>query len=154
MSDYQISEAGTGAVYAMFWRIMEMSVHRYGSFPTGQLLIVLTIMLLDKADYHPTVGELAELTRLPKSTVSRYVSAEMGNGFLEERIDPEDRRRRRLHPTALAREEQMKHQKEVREIAASCVRIYRGEVTEEQPGAEIKKILLSFQSESGISRDR
>lgn len=152
MADYPITDSGSGAVYAMFWRLMEMSVHRYGSFPTGQLLIVLTIMLLDRADYHPTVGELAEITRLPKSTVSRYVSAEMNNGYLEERIDPEDRRRRRLHPTDRAREEQVAHQQDVRDIAKSCVSVYRGEVCNEDQGNAIKKILLGYRSDSDIER--
>ena len=132
----------TGKLYAMFWRLMELSVHRYGSFPTGQLLTVLTIMLLDQADYHPTIGELAEITRLPKSTVSRYVSVEMSNGFLEEIIDPEDRRRRRIHPTRLARKEQQWHQQKVREIAELSVNALRGEGDSKQPAADLMKVLL------------
>ncbi len=132
-----------GEIYAMFWRLMEMSVHRYGSFPTGQLFVVLTIMLLDRADYHPTIGELAEITRLPKSTVSRYVSIEMSNGFLEEVIDPEDRRRRRMHPTRLARKEQEWHQQKVREIGELSVKALRGEGESAKPAADLMKVLLS-----------
>ena len=73
-------------------------------------------MILDRVDYHPTVGELAEIVRLPKSTVSRYVSAEMHAGFLEEIIDPDDRRRRRLHLTPMAKEEGSWHREQIRQI--------------------------------------
>jgi DNA-binding MarR family transcriptional regulator len=104
-------------VYMMFWRLVQLAVHRYGSHPTGELLIVLTIVLLDRVGYHPTVTELAEIANLPKSSVSRYVSTEMHNGFLEEVIDPRDRRRRLLRPTEKAREEQKWHREQVREIA-------------------------------------
>jgi len=62
------------------------------------------------------VGELAEIVRLPKSTVSRYVSTEMNTGFLKEVIDPDDRRRRRLHLTSSAREEGLWHQEQIRQI--------------------------------------
>jgi hypothetical protein len=78
--------------YAVVWRWLNLSVHRYGSTPTGQTLAVLTIVLLSDLGYHPTVTELAEITGLPKSTISRYVSFEMSAGFLEEYIDPADRR--------------------------------------------------------------
>jgi DNA-binding MarR family transcriptional regulator len=116
MSKWDITENQLGSVYGAFWRLMDLSVHRYGSHPTGKLYIVLTIMMLDRVDYHPTVGELAEIVRLPKSTVSRYVSAEMNSGYLEEVIDPDDRRRRRLHLTSIAREEGQWHQGQIRQI--------------------------------------
>jgi len=117
MSGWTPSDEQLGGVYAAFWRLMDMSVHRYGSHPTGHLYIVITIMMLDRVEYRPTVSELAEIVRLPKSTVSRYVSAEMNSGFLKEVIDPDDRRRRRLHLTDLAREEVHWHQEQVRRIA-------------------------------------
>jgi DNA-binding MarR family transcriptional regulator len=117
MSKWMPSDEQLGGVYAAFWRLIDMSVHRYGSHPTGQLYIVLTLMMLDRVEYHPTITELAEIVRLPKSTVSRYVSVEMHNGFLEEVIDPDDRRRRRLHLTTLAREEGHWHQEQIRKIA-------------------------------------
>ena len=95
MSEWKRADLESAEIYIMFWRFMEMVVHRYGSAPTGALLTVLTLSLLDQVDYHPTVGELARILRLPKSTVSRYVSTEMNDGYIEEIIDPEDRRRRR-----------------------------------------------------------
>ena len=101
MSKWSPSEQQLGGVYAAFWRLMDMTVHRYGSHPTGQLYIVLTIMMLDRVDYYPTVGELAEIVRLPKSTVSRYVSTEMQAGFIEERIDAVLRHKREIFESVL-----------------------------------------------------
>lgn len=101
--------------YALVWRWLNLSVHRYGSTPTGQTLTVLTIVLLADLGYHPTVTELAEITGLPKSTISRYVSFEMSAGFLEEYIDRSDRRRRMLRPTTKAETEREWHRGQIRE---------------------------------------
>lgn len=125
----------------MFWRLLEIMVHRYGSFPTGHLLTVLTIVLLDRADYHPTVGELADITRLPKSTVSRYVATDMNSGYLEEVIDPEDRRRRRLHPTRKSKEEQQWQMNRILEAMELSVEAYSGHGRTEDPAADLKRIL-------------
>lgn len=110
--------------YAAFWRFMDMSVHRYGSSPTGHVLMVITMMILQRIDHHPTVGELAAMTRLPKSTISRYVAVEMSKGMLVEVIDPDDRRRRRLHLTAEARKEIHWHRERVRDVAALRARAF------------------------------
>jgi len=93
-------------LYATFWRMLSLAVHRYGSSPSGQLLVVISMIILDRYEYQPTVTELADITQLPKSSISRYVAAEMNAGMLEEFIDPHDRRRRRLRPTPRAKEEQ------------------------------------------------
>ena len=92
-------------VYAVVWRWLLMSVSRYGSLPSGELLIVVTLIVMDRAGYHPTVTELSDITGMPKSSISRYVSDQMSDGFLEEYIDAKDRRRRRLRPTEAARQE-------------------------------------------------
>jgi len=102
----------------------------------------LTISLLDQVDYHPTIGELARITRLPKSTVSRYVSTEMNMGFLEEVIDPEDRRRRRLYTTAKAKDERKWVQEGLLEIAQTSAHVFRDKNTNGHPGEALKKILL------------
>jgi DNA-binding MarR family transcriptional regulator len=88
--------------YAMVWRWLMQSVYRYGSIPSGELLIVLTIVVLEQGGYNPTVTDLANITGLPKSSISRYVSDQMSKGFLDEYIDAEDRRRRRLRPSVAA----------------------------------------------------
>ncbi len=127
MATWEPTDEHLSGVYAAFWRFMDMSVHRYGSSPTGQVFMVITIMMLDRVDHHPTVGELAEMTRLPKSTISRYVAVEMGRGMLAEVIDPGDRRRRRLHLTAEARKEGLWHREKVREVAALSARAFNDE---------------------------
>ena len=152
MADEQAWNEEEIKTYATFWRLIELAVHRYGSAPTGQLLTVLTLLMLDRVDYHPTVGELARITRLPKSTVSRYVSTEMSCGYLEEQIDPEDRRRRLLYPTRQAREEQVWHQQRVREIAEQTEQALRGEGSAEDSARRLIKVLLDIESLGDSSR--
>ena len=87
-------------MYDLLWSFAYLSVHRYGANPSGEVLLVLTIVLLDQVDQHVTMSELAQLTGLPKSNVSRYVSDQLRSGHLTEKIDPRDRRRetRRRRP--------------------------------------------------------
>ena len=99
MAQINRDDLEAGSIYATCWRMIYMGVHRYNSRPAGELLTVMTIAVLDKAGYAPTVSELADLTGLAKSNVSRYVSRQIDGGFIEEFIDPEDRRRRRLRAT-------------------------------------------------------
>ena len=141
MNDTYASEPELGDVYVTFWRLVQLSVHRYGSNPTGELLIVLTIVLLDQAGYNPTVTELAEITNLPKSSVSRYVSTEMSAGYLEEIIDSRDRRRRLLRPTEKAREEQKWHRQQVREIMKMRRAALDGITDSDEPGVNLKNML-------------
>lgn len=98
--------ADNGDLYNLLWSSAYLSVHRYGANPSGEVLLVMTIVLLDQADQHVTMSELAEITGLPKSNVSRYVSDQLRAGHLTEQIDPRDRRRRVLHPTDAGRKEQ------------------------------------------------
>lgn len=144
MNNLSTPELELSDVYAMFWRLVQLSVHRYGSHPTGELLIVLTIMLLDQAGYNPTVTELADITNLPKSSVSRYVSTEMSTGFLEEVIDARDRRRRLLRPTEKARAEQKWHREQVRDIAHLRRAALAGLGDADVPGEELKRILQNL----------
>ena len=87
------------------------------------------------------------MTRLPKSTVSRYVAAERNNGYIEEIIEPQDRRRRRLHPTAQAREEQQWHQNKVREIARHTHDVLQGRGQTQNHAKDIIQLLLKFGAE-------
>ncbi|RMF95994.1 MAG: MarR family transcriptional regulator [Gammaproteobacteria bacterium] len=146
MSKDLINQEVTG-IYALWWRLVQLSVHRYGSHPTGEMLMVLTIVLLDEAGYQPTVTELARLVGLPKSTVSRYVASQMSEGFVEECIDPADRRRRRLGPTRAARAERAWHLQQLRAIQAQTFAIvpaggFRGAAAE-----EMLELLRSFAAE-------
>ena len=92
--------------YELLWSFSYLSVHRYGGAPSGEVLLVLTILMLDHTGQNVTVSELAEITGLPQSNVSRYVSDQLAVGHLQEEIDPSDRRRRVLHPTEAGRIEQ------------------------------------------------
>ncbi len=93
-------------LFAALWKFLQLSVHRYGSGLTGEVLVVMTIVILDRGDRHPTVSELASITGLPKSNVSRYVSRQLEVEHLTEVIDSQDCRVRRLHPTQEGRKEQ------------------------------------------------
>jgi len=93
-------------LYELLWTFAYLSVHRYGGSPSGEVLMVLTILMLDQANEHVTMSELAQITGLPKSNVSRYVSDQVRIGHLQEHVDPRDRRRRVLHPTAAGKAEQ------------------------------------------------
>ena len=131
-------------VYAMFWRLLQMNVGRFGSFPTGELLMVLTIVLLADADYYPTVTELSDLTGLPKSTVSRYVSTEMSLGYLEEIIDPRDRRRRLLRVTHMAEDERAWYRDEILGMVQKTRVAFDKNEDGHNPGTELKNILQGF----------
>ena len=144
MRDWNPKDIEVTELYTLFWRFVEMVVHRYGSSPTGSLLTVLTISLLDQVDYHPTIGELAEITRLPKSTVSRYVSTEMSAGFLVEIIDPEDRRRRHLYTTKKTKSELAWLTEQLADIASMSSQVFRKNEGSHNPGLELKEILMSF----------
>ena len=103
-------------IYATCWRMVYMSVHRYSSNPTGELLTVMTFSLLNKIGYHPTVSDLSRITGLNKSSVSRYVTRQMQQGYLREDIDPADRRLRRLVPTTKGRTEEEWHRGRTHDI--------------------------------------
>jgi DNA-binding MarR family transcriptional regulator len=137
-----------GAIYATFWRMVYMSVHRYGSNPTGELLTVMTIALLHQADYDPTSAELAEITGLPKTSVSRYVSRQMRKGYLTEVVDPQDRRRRRLQPTTKGRKEEQWHQKQTQDLARLSSEALRGLGKSKDPVSDLKNILLGIRGSS------
>lgn len=93
-------------LFELLWSFAYLSVHRYGGSPSGEVLMVLTILMLDQAGENVTMSELAQITGLPKSNVSRYVSDQVRIGHLEEHVDPRDRRRRVLQPTAAGKAEQ------------------------------------------------
>jgi len=109
-------------MFAALWRFLQLSVHRYDSGLTGEVLVVMTIVILDRAGRNPTVSELAQITGLQKSNVSRYVSKQLAVGHLEEVIDPQDRRRRTLHPTKAGRKEQDWISQQISNLAESIGR--------------------------------
>ena len=86
---------------------------------TGEVLMVLTITVLDRAGVHPSISELAEYTGLPKSSISRYVSNQLKIGHLQETVHPKDRRRRVLSATEAGKKEQEWLRDQISEMAES-----------------------------------
>ena len=109
-------------LFAALWKFLQLSVHRYGSGLTGEVLVVMTIVILDRGGRHPTVSELASITGLPKSNVSRYVSRQLEVGHLTEVIDSQDRRVRRLYPTKEGSKEQEWISQQVSDVAETIGR--------------------------------
>lgn len=104
------------AQLVVFWRVMHLYLYRYGSIPLGQMLVELTTIVLNELGRPPTVTDLCETTGLPKSSISRYISAQMSQRMIEELIDPKDRRRRKLVLTDKGRNERAWQIEEVRKI--------------------------------------
>ena len=102
MNTGKSTDPDIGFSYGLVWGWLHLTNQRYGSMPTGEMQIALTIVLLNEMGYDPTISDLAEITNLPKSNVSRYVSGQMAKGVLEEYIDSSDRRRRKLRPSQKA----------------------------------------------------
>ena len=90
---------------AVFWRVLHLFASRYGSHPVGQVLVVLTLIFLNDRGMPPTMTELCKATGRPKSSVSRYVSWQIEQGFVEEVVDRNDRRRRLLKQTRKGKSE-------------------------------------------------
>jgi DNA-binding MarR family transcriptional regulator len=110
------TDSDVGFSYGLVWGWLCLTNQRYGSMPTGELQIALTIVMLNKLGFYPTITDLTQLTNMPKSNVSRYVSGQMAKGVLEEYIDPSDRRRRKLRPSQKAGPELKWFEKQVGEI--------------------------------------
>ena len=100
----------------IFWRLLHLMMARYGSPPLGQALVGITNTILNEMGRAPTVTELCEATGLPKSSISRYISAQMEQGVVSEEIDPRDRRRRMLRQTDAGKAERQWQIRETRKI--------------------------------------
>lgn len=108
--------ASPEAQMIVFWRIIHLYMSRYGSIPLGQMLVELTTTVLNELGRPPTVTDLCDATGLPKSSISRYISAQMKSGMVAEVIDPNDRRRRKLVLTDKGLTERRWQVKQVRKI--------------------------------------
>ena len=106
------------AQHLMMWRVLHLLMARYGSIPLGQALVGMTNTVLNEMGHAPTVTELCEATGLPKSSISRYISAQMEQGVVTEDIDPRDRRRRMLRQTDDGKKERQWMIREMRKIVS------------------------------------
>jgi len=109
---------GAEAQHLMMWRMLHLLMARYGSIPLGQALVGITNTVLNEMGHAPTVTELCEATGLPKSSISRYISAQMEQGVVTEDIDPRDRRRRMLRQTNEGQKERQWMLNEMRKIVS------------------------------------
>ncbi len=99
------SQVPTEVKLATCWRILHMMISNYGSRSMGQMVTALTINILQRSGYSPTFSEICDATGFPSSNVSRYVNRQLRQGYLQEIIDPNDRRTRRLQQTEKGRAE-------------------------------------------------
>ena len=90
---------------ATMWRFLQLTLHHYENSRTGEVFLVLTLVILDRVGRNATVSELASITEIPLKTVSRYVSNQIKNGHLMEKINPQNRSRRELYPTETGKNE-------------------------------------------------
>jgi len=99
------AELTAGAQMSIFWHILHLLTARYGNQPMGQLLVALTMVFLNERGMPPTLTDLCDATGLPKASVSRYISWQIHESMVEERIDPDDMRRRFLVQTDKGKDE-------------------------------------------------
>ena len=104
------------AQQVIIWRVLQLFLARYGSVPLGQLLVSMTTVVLNEMGRAPTVTELCEATGLPKSSISRYISAAMEQDLVSETIDADDRRRRMLGQTETGKTERKWQVRSIRKI--------------------------------------
>ena len=129
---------------ATLWRLLHMMVTQHGSHPTGQILIAFTISVLHEIGYSPTLGELCKVTGLPKSTVSRFISWQISHGYTDETIDPNDRRRRYLGPTAKGKAEMRRLVDEVDQLFGD-VRNMTEDLSSERSMPDPEKVLMRME---------
>ena len=140
----------TVSIAATCWRLLYKTMNQYERNSDADSLILVTISLLDKADYGPTIMELVALTGLPKASVSRYVARGVRSGFLAEVIDPKDRRLRRLRQTAMGRNKGAWHEKQMLQTAHLCIEALRGNGKSKDPVSDLKNILLGLRESPSI----
>jgi DNA-binding MarR family transcriptional regulator len=142
----------------IFWRILQMLISRYGNHPTGQLLVALTMILLNERGMPPTLSQICAATGLPKASVSRYVSWQIKEGLVVEKIDADDRRRRYLEQTAKGRREWQWQMKQIdklfTEVTAGAEVVLRRGVAD--TAAEVLETMaeLTNNAPPRIPRDR
>jgi DNA-binding MarR family transcriptional regulator len=143
MSMVASSDLEIGSIHAAFC-YMVMGMRRYDTTGAGELLTVITINLLDKAGYNATISELVEITGLPESSVSRYVSRRIQAGLLTQVLDTQDRRRRHLSLTDEGRKEEKWHQDQSLRMRQLSIEALYGLVKSKDSVSELKKIRLSI----------
>jgi DNA-binding MarR family transcriptional regulator len=91
--------------FDFMWAMISYHAHRFGGRPIAEMLVSWTMIMLADRGVAPTIGELATATGMPRATVSRYVNHQIEVGWIEERVDATNRRRRELLQTELGAQE-------------------------------------------------
>jgi DNA-binding MarR family transcriptional regulator len=91
--------------FDFMWAMISYHAHRFGGRPIAEMLVSWTMIMLADRGISPTIGELAKATGMPRATVSRYVNHQIEVGWIEERVDATNRRRRELLQTELGAQE-------------------------------------------------
>ena len=85
--------------FGLLWAVLNFHAHSFSGRPIAEMLVSWTTILLMDRGFAPTIGDIATATGLPRPTVSRYVSHQIEQGWAEERVNPDNRRRRELFLT-------------------------------------------------------
>ena len=82
--------------FDLLWAMLSFHTHRFGGRPISEMLVSWTMIILMDRGYAPTIADIAKATGVPRPTVSRYVAHQIEQGWIEERVNPDQRRRREL----------------------------------------------------------
>ena len=91
--------------YGVLWATLLYHAHRFSGRPIAEMLVSWTTIMLMEMGQSPTIGDLAKATGLPRPTVSRYINHQIEQGWAEERVNPDNRRRRELFLTESGQQE-------------------------------------------------
>jgi DNA-binding MarR family transcriptional regulator len=91
--------------FDFMWAMISYHAHRFGGRPIAEMLVSWSMIMLADRGVAPTIGELAKATGMPRPTVSRYINHQIEVGWIEERVDATNRRRRELLQTELGAQE-------------------------------------------------
>ncbi|KAA3663446.1 MAG: MarR family transcriptional regulator [Chloroflexi bacterium] len=137
----------TDDVYSIAWLLTNWAIHRYDLHTTGEVFIAITIIMLDRSGHSPTVSELAKITGIPKTTVSRHLGKQLAEGYVKECIDPIDRRRRLLKPTLKATKERQWQIKGLRNFNCQLQKIDQNRRQSNDSEKRLLEILLKATSD-------
>jgi len=87
------------------WTVISFHSRRFGGRPLPEALVSWTTIILMNSGVRPTIGEIAKASGMPRPTVSRYIDHQIQQGWAEERVNPENRRRRELYLTEAGAQE-------------------------------------------------
>ena len=106
------------------WRLIDYYLHTVGNGVLAQHHVNTTMLVMHVKEWYPTVQDLVRITGVNRSAVSRYVAELIREGLVAETIDPDDRRRRLLIPTAKGKEKNRQVVEFIKDSLQRTVRSY------------------------------